>query len=364
MVLALVGGSPALADAPSIEMTVAPELDSDLQPITKLTYANDELDSLFQRMTELGDDWCRMLDGELEEDKQRGKEFIRRDIYYKGACRRCKLNVIAGCWNYFRMNDKHPEDDFNLVKTLLPAQQYDCYSVGFLQPYMMHNILGCSTLTTLDFDWRIQYAHKQMLDGFGEQKMGETESLLEFLSQLQIAYVAHMSQPRSTHTTVPNTFCADEQRDSCWSHLLQFQQKMGSLQRVQLNLAALHEASIIATPAEVPKVFYLSNAIENIYTSEEEFGRMMARLDEALVPGQRTFLIHHVGSYRYFGLYEMIKKEEGFDLITRCRDEYVATATNRTAPTYETWFDAIATAAEPMPRCHDLLAPIDGDSPP
>ncbi|MBT3222652.1 MAG: hypothetical protein HN348_26555, partial [Proteobacteria bacterium] len=206
--------SPALAGTPSVEMTVSPELDSDLVPISKVEYTEEELEPLFQQLTELGDDWCRMLDGEMEYDKTHGKEFIRRDIYYRGACRRCKLNVIAGCWNYFRMNDKHPEDDFRLVKALSGAEQYDCYSVGFLQPYMMHNILGCSTLTTLDFDWRIQYAHKQMFDRFRQEKMGTTEGVHQALSSLQVAYVAHISEPKPTHTTNPNTFCAEEQRDS------------------------------------------------------------------------------------------------------------------------------------------------------
>ena len=339
------------------DMGVSEDLRASIVPLEKARYVEADLGPLFGALREKGDAYCRVLDGD-EEDPGHTKAhaFVpeKRREYFKAMCRKCKTNVKLGCWNFFRMNDKAPEQDFELVKQLWPADSYDCYSVGMVQPYMMHDIMNCSTLTTVDFDWRIQDAHQQLVQKYREGGIVDQASLETALKDVTIGWIAFFGTARPSHPASLDAFCPKRQREACVEHLVGFQSKYDQLEGFHLELAALHDANFLRT--ETTKVVYLSNAIESIYTSEDEFKQMLGNLTNALAVGQSAVLIHHVGGYPNFGLYEVKKTESGVAVSTRCRDRYVATAENRTAPTYETWVDGASSTTGPIPTCKSLFA--------
>jgi hypothetical protein len=356
LLLVIAGADPGLV----LDLRVAPELRTSFLLLPDERVPEEGLEALFTSLRSKGDPFCSMLHKHTPRKDDVATAFVDAAEWkrQKDTCTGCRFQVKAGCWNFFEMNDQHPEDDFELVKALFPGLQYDCYAVGMVQPYMMHNVLGCSSLSVVDFDWRIHDAHHQLLRKYRAGAVVDAAGLDAALAGVTIGWVAQTGRLKASHPASLATFCEENQLVGCRDHLLRFQQTSKTLKTVRLDLSALHEARF-GQPGDATssKVIFLSNAIEDIYTKKPEFERMMASLHATLAVGQKAYLIHHVGAHRAFGLYVAEGGEKAVKVTTVCRDPYSSTATNKDpgAP-YEIWLDGVTTTTKKAPpRCHQLL---------
>lgn len=239
----------------------------------------------------------------------------------------------AGCWNFYEMNDVAPERDFELIRTLAPAAQFDCYSVGLLQPYIMHATLNCRELTMLDIDWRIHALHHSLLGFARAGALANAGDAARAVGSLELAHPALSPDAARRPRASLDRFCRPLQRERCAAVLPAFQRAFASLRHVRLELAALHEGEYPERPG-LTRVVYLSNAIEESYTSAAEFDQLIDRLRRS---AERTYLIHHVGGWKLFGVYELT----GTGLQTICKDEYLSMSrgSDGKAASYKTYFE-------------------------
>jgi hypothetical protein len=196
--------------------------------------------------------------------------------------------LIVGCWNFFRLNDVRPNLDFTLAKKYYPTEKKDCYTVGFLQAYLMHSILGCNSITMIDIDWRILEAHYHLTQLYQSKKMLSEPSLLEGLKTLTVNWVAKFNnQPMEKITKASlDTFCFYEHHKMCKENLLKFQEDFFKLDSIFLRLSALHNFSYKNKEPNT-KVIYLSNAIDDLYTNKSQFVKMFIKplqLQEMVFP--------------------------------------------------------------------------------
>ncbi len=239
----------------------------------------------------------------------------------------------AGCWNFYEMNDVAPERDFQLVRALAPDAQFDCYSVGLLQPYIMHATLNCRELTLLDIDWRIHALHARLLAFARAGALATVADAARAVAGLELAHPALSADaPRRPQASLER-LCRPLQRERCAGILPDFQRAFASLRHVRLELAALHEGEY-PERSGLTRVVYLSNATEESYTSATEFDELIDRLRRS---APRTFLIHHVGGWKLFGVYEL--RETG--LRTVCKDEYLSMSRGSEGQpaSYQTYFE-------------------------
>jgi hypothetical protein len=377
LVACLLAAGPTADGDRSVTLTVAEELVADLVPVERGSYSGRELPALFADLRRRSYDYCRMRHERMPFDAAVAALMIeqKRLPVYQEGCFGCRWDIMAGCWNFYQLNDIAPDTDFELVKKLYPAEAYDCYAVGFLQPYIMHNVLNCRSLTMVDFDWRIHDAHFQLLDRYdaGAFKRGQLE---EALAPITLGWVARTGR-RGKHELSANLswLCKQEQRRECAEHLLRFAETRAQLDRVALNLASLHDTTLTTVDAQVPRVFYLSNALDPIYMSRQQIDELLGRIRDGMADNQRAVLVYHAGGKAAFGLYELHKTPSGHVVTTACRDpypqpgdddeedddasesteEYEGEDKEDTRGTYRTALDRRTKTRGP-PSCADLLA--------
>ncbi len=335
-----------------LNMLVADELIQEIGPLKKPRYTEAELPALFSELQESGNRYCAMLYGSRPFDEAEASRFVQPGELYWKQGRESRWNVKAGCWNFYQMNDKDPQLDFQLVAQLYPAEGYDCYAVGLMQPYIMHNTLGCRSLTTLDFDWRIQEAHWELLQRFRAGSLSSPEQLQTSLSSLPVSYIAYDRVLQERYRVSINTLCNPRQNAMCSQALVDFQRGYADISHIQLDLAPLHELELVESA--LPRVLFLSNAIEERYTTRAQFDQLIARLTAGLAPDQPAVLIHHVGGFPTMGIYTLRRTETGSTITTACRDTYYHHPATGNRGTYKTWFEAVSTTAQP-PTCAALL---------
>ena len=249
----------------------------------------------------------------------------------------------------------HPNRDFALLSKLYPTEAKDCFTVGFMQAYLMHNTLGCKTLTMLDFDWKILEGHKQLLDIFHAKGFDTEEKIPTSLTSLKLGWIARFdNRPMEAETkTDLNSLCFAEHHKMCKSILLDFQKNMLSLDTIYLRLSALHDSNF-KTPNNHTKIIYLSNAIDDIYTNRAQFDYMFAETAKAFAPGQKAVFVHHAAGRSLFGIYELKKLDTGTEITTICKDKYLTTPVAEVTSEYSTHFERV-TVNKKFPTCENLL---------
>ena len=341
----------------TVEMIFSSELADLFRDVKKQTYTLPEISSLMISMRLEGDRYCQAIYDKGPRDRAKDSKFIEARFIneYGKGCKGCSERMKTGCWNFFQMNDIQPNHDFEQIKNFYPSSNFDCYAVGFLQPYIMHDVLTCSTLTMLDFDWRIHDAHHQMIQALTEYRFTDEDGVMKALSDVDIGWIAYDKNLRKTHKGSYETFCNRANQTLCMKSLLGVQQKWNSLHTVRLNIAGMHDISLVSTSSNTNhvKVVFLSNAMEYIYTPKKEFDAMMTSFSAQLLEGQKLVVIHHAGGRAQFGLYE-IQKTNG-DLVVQilCRDEYSTTSRGYSTPTYHIWLDRLKKNKN-YPTCQSL----------
>lgn len=344
-------------------LEVSETIQAVIVPITKSFYQGDEIPGLFASMRETSNEFCKILWNMKKARLSKAKNFIVKSkvaLYLSEGSRGIR-GLIAGCWNFFIMNDKRPDIDFQLVKQRYSQQKFDCYSVGFLQPYIMHSVLNCSSLTMLDLDWRIIDGHSQLIDKIRRNELSTASDLAKSIASLKIGWVAHSGPVMKEKNVVTFPFYCKKhnQQELCQRHMLGFQKAVNDLNRVRFNLAALHEASFTNTDSSLTRVVFLSNAIESIYTRKWQFNKMLKNLTSVMNIGSKAVMIHHAGGMQEYGIYELTKiKENIVSTKTVCRDIYTNLAINRVTKYYTTYFEEVSTNKK-APRCRGLVSKVD-----
>lgn len=351
-----------------VEFRVADSHSELFVPLAKRrSIQRQQLDSVFGSMLTRGDSYCAMLYRQRKFDRSAAEEFIspdRLDAFRASHKSSYLSKLIAGCFNFFIMNDIRPFLDFELARHLYPDQSYDCYSVGFMQPYIMHNILGCQTLQMLDIDWRIHAAHWQLLRMYGDGALESRERALESIQRLEVGWIAFAGPLVRRNPVGLATLCRRNQ-DLCLDHLVRFQAGVRQLRSVRLDLAALHDGEFRsgATNTDHPpdanlKVIYLSNAIESVYTTRAQFELLLARVAGTLPEKGRAIYIYHAAGTRSLGFYEQTRTDEavaGYQINTVCKDEYRRRDAENQLESYVTHFERMSANKQNPGSCQAAL---------
>jgi hypothetical protein len=318
-----------------------------------------EANQFFDTILEKSNTVCEMIWGKKKMDKTYVETFITKETFGKRPFENWwhpLPKMIAGCWNFFKMNDVNPHLDYELVKNLFPSEKKDCFTVGFMQPYIMYNVLGCERVTVVDIDIRIHHGHWQMLKMFKENAFTDEPGLTKSLTKLNLGWVAFEEQEFGRVMKVNiGSVCKPDKKKYCTSHLLDFQKRFNPALKFRLLLSFLHDADFSTLPGTMP-VIYFSNALENIYTSKEEFEQILVNIGKNMKPEQKAALIYHAGGQINFGVYEYTKKESGHEIKTICKDAYVG-GHNGEYYFYKTYFEKFYPSKEKIVACqrHPLL---------
>lgn len=311
-------------------------------PVLEKDYFNEEVFTALESIRDISNETCEMIYSMKPYSKEKIKVYTNIELgspitskFYLHTFRR----LIAGCWNFFQMNDISPDKDFEYVKNLYPNAKFDCYSVGFLQPYIMHSKLDCENLYLLDIDLRIIEGHSQLLKWFHENKMQTEQDILNNIKELNIGWIAQYKTFNAKTSVNLQSLCP-KNYEMCLKELLNFQKKYNQLKKISLYASAIHEANLFPQDSKI-SIVYLSNAFEDYYTKKKEFDFLIKRLEEELKPNQKVVFIYHNGGRHLFGVYEVTKLETDLDISTICRDKYLFYPEEEERTYYNIHFDRL-----------------------
>jgi len=308
--------------AVQISLEVSPALRTDLQAIEKNRYTLAEADKLFAKMYAPGDEFCRMVFGKRLFTARVARRHIATErvmAYLKGirSTSFLKFAIKSGCWNFYRFNDGRPETALKAVGKLYGKVNYSCASVGFMQPYIMHNILGCYTLTMVDIDWRIIDAHRQMYHLFRRHQFESQSSIPNALLGLHLGWHAKSGKLQPQERIESGSLCPPQKLDFCLITLQRFQQEFSRLRKIRLNLSALADLDLHPLP-DSTIVVYLSNSAIAAFMSSGEFLRMVNALGRMLRRRSVAVLVHHESGSNYFEIFELRKEKTKVVIRLRC----------------------------------------------
>ena len=344
---------------PEIFLTVSSNIKNTFPQILKKNYKGKEIDALFNNLTTEGNEFCKMLYGEKTFNMVKAQKFIEKsqiNLFRKMAVKGTIQTLIAGCWNFFVLNDSEPNLDFILVKNLYPKEKFDCFSVGMLQPYMMHNAMGCQTLTMLDIDWRILDGHRQLIKLFNKKLFQNIEKINIILKKMTLGWVAFSKPLLPKQPVNLHMLCQAYQHSLCKAEIKKFQENYHTINAIHLNLAGLHGGSYIKSQKENTIVVFLSNAIEKYYCTQEQFNQIITRIGNKLGKHDKAVLIYHVGGNPQRGIYEIRKNNNNNIISTVCKDIYMSdTVGGKISKPYLTYLDHASNTKKGFPSCNTIM---------
>jgi hypothetical protein len=342
-------------------MEVSTEVRETLAPLPASSYPRTALDERFAALRTSGDAFCRAW--RLQQDIPHASDFLvpaARDrvlAIQNGG----RTSMVVGCHNFFEMNDIHPERAFALVRALEGAggslPRFDCYGVGLVQPWMMHQALGCRRLGMVDLDWRILEAHHRLAGMLAVSRFTSPDAVQQATGGLELRWLALRALDETGKVTgAPPVLCRSGQDAACRQLFVELQSATPP-ERLELLLTGLEDLSLGSGEEGVRRVVFLSNAVE--YMVPTRTLGMVKRLAEELPegPGASALLIHHAAGSSAFGIYRVTRGTRGgFGLRHVCKDVYPSSLKAATEPTYVTVLDkAVPESAPPPPTCRQLL---------
>lgn len=314
------------------------EIFAEMKPV----YDRAETGALFKKMTELAEPACRGLHNQLP---GRFDAFAKlsKELWTK------KYNaylseIIAGCYNFFTMNDLSVSKAFTMVRDMYPEAK-DCYSVGFMQIYFMHTHMKCAKWVALDIDWRILDLQYQVLAYyFKEQPVP--------FNKLELRWSANFAEedkirPREEGITV-DSFCYWPTRAQCRLVFRRFPIIFKKLRAIELQLSFLHDIRI--QPLSPVSVVHVSNAIDPGYTSKAQFETLLNALVPATAKNHKAVVVYHSGGSYQFAIYEVSRPEGAAPVVTtKCRDDLAWSKYYKDRPgvRYRTYFDNVSVEKSP-----------------
>lgn len=295
----------------------------------KEIFSENEMKEIFKNRHEISNEVCEMIYGKKSLNQKKIEEFIKAENFKKEPFKNWGHPIpklIVGCWNFFRLNDVKPNLDFEFIQEKFQSEKKDCYSVGFLQIYLMQSILSCDRITMIDIDWRILEAHFNLISLFKKNELDSETNLLESLKKITVSWVARFDKKPMEKETKANldTFCYVLHQEMCKKNLIQFQNKFKDIKSIHLRLSSLHDF-LYDPNSKNTKIIYLSNAIDDLYTSKEQFQKLIDSVYSSLAPDQKAIFIHHSAGWSFFGVYELQKTNEAPKIKQICKDKYKTT---------------------------------------
>ncbi|GAB4433417.1 MAG: hypothetical protein OHK0011_16470 [Turneriella sp.] len=173
-------------------MRITPEHRDFIALIEDSSYRNENIHKLFQRLESKGDAVCEMIFQMRPYDEALARQFSRTLEFRKDPKEKWYNNVLptmlAGCFNFFKMNDRGVHKTMALVEGLYPEAK-DCYTVGFTQFYLMFQQMRCKRFAAIDIDWRILKAHYDFQSlARANRQHSDTLTLLQ---HLELGWIAH-----------------------------------------------------------------------------------------------------------------------------------------------------------------------------
>lgn len=323
--------SPASQLRPAVSLQVSDFLMRELVVVTRRRYSLTAATELFERMRPPGDAFCTMFFRRKPvERKIAGLHIVPEHLgpYLRARPGRdlLRMGPVAGCWNFFGMNDRRPDAALRAARTQLGAPAGHCFSVGFMQPYLMSVHLGCRLLTFIDFDWRIIDAHLQMIRMFRAGGFASREAARRSLASLRLAWAVRDGKLLSKMEATPENLCPSGRAELCLDALVRFQREFTGLQEIRLQLASLHEADFgdgaarvgNAVSAQASSVGYLSNAASPDYMSEREFEAFLEAVAAALPGARPLLLIRHAAGGDEFQVFKLVRVGRSFAVRLLC----------------------------------------------
>ena len=340
-------------------LRITPEHQSYLRDISSDAYKNSSIGELFTVLETHGDEICNMIFENTEFNEEIARNFSTTLNFRKPAKQKWYNNVlpslIAGCFNFFKMNDRGVDGIFRLLETMYPGLK-DCYTVGFAQYYMMYQEMQCDRLVAIDADWRILKAHYDFHEVV-RNKAADADTI-SLLRGIELGWIAHFDVQPPRREAVQNevTFCMATERDRC---LRSFEYFTGlpAIRRTELQLGFIHDARLEPRNADLSVVF-MSNALDWEYTNREQFEKLYLSMHDNLPRGKKVAIVYQSGDSEDIAVYEMIKADnDELHISIRCRDilrwsdRYKKVLRGKS---YDTWFDELLERRKltGVPRCH------------
>jgi len=338
------GEKPRPSQKPEMHLVVSPKF-REIFPHLQASYQQSAMQALFADMSKRSDRVCRLLHDKIPGRFEVFKTFSPE--LWTPKFNALLSEIIAGCYNFFTMNDLAANLALEKVAGYFPGKK-DCYAVGFVQIYMMHSILNCNKLGMIDVDWRILHLQQQALAQFAEGKP------LNF-KNLDVRWSANFGdnekiRPRESGLTA-DSFCYHQNRPACRVAFQKFQQLFGGIRQIEMQLSFLHDIRL--QPLSETSVVYVSNAVDPGYTKKEQFDTMLQNLARVQDKDHKTAIVYHGGGSHQFAIYQVSQSEKGDIVVdTKCRDdlEWSKYYRDRPGKKYQTYFDAASINPKP-PRC-------------
>ncbi|MDX1959130.1 MAG: hypothetical protein SFU98_11195 [Leptospiraceae bacterium] len=327
-------------------------------PHLKEKYEDEEILNVLKEQQNLANPVCGMLYGYKPFDKK-AVERLSKKLKLKLAVKKWYNytvdRLIAGCWNFYQMNDLNTDKDFILLGKLYPNLEKECFSVGFIQPYLMHSILNCKKVTALDINWRIMEAHQQIHKLFRSRDLVDEDDIKDNLPKIEVRWSANMYDlPVEKFDKIDlSTFCKEEEVEICKKAILVFQKKAFDLENFNFQISKLHNGEL-KIDKNSTLVFYLSNAIDWEYTSTAQFQQLMKNSIEKIDEGKFALFIYHVGGASGFGIYEVYRENGKPKIVTRCKDVYSPPLILKDQKNLVTYFDKLTTSRGKLVTCSSL----------
>ncbi|HMV79265.1 MAG TPA: hypothetical protein PK453_19960 [Leptospiraceae bacterium] len=316
-------------------------------------HGEEEIDIFFRILKERQGNLCEMIYGMKKIDRQNWSLYQKTQNILEDNDWLSKL--ILGCWNFYSMNDIGVEKDFSIVKSVYGEYEKDCYSVGFMQPYIMHGILGCKRIIFLDIDWKIVESHFQVFREFSKGTMNEGIDWKKFENSIEWDVGLDLKPRKKVDRLDYDSVCRNGQGNMCRRAIKRFIENSDTVEEVRFNLGFLHEGSYDFSPSRV-SVVYMSNALDPAYTTKKEFKRMLKHLGMSMREDNIMVMIYHAGGTKATGVYDIRRREKGLKIEAVCRDDYrYGSVHQNKGESYSIYLDSYTGNREKIPDCRTFL---------
>lgn len=305
---------------PTVQLYISPEIQKTFQTPLEAKYNEQEALKVLQELSDKGDEFCETLSGATK-----GVAFLKPPVPEKN---KAKQNVLfmtkAGCSAWYEMTDRRPSDDFRkLVSETELSGKTDCFSTGFMQPYIMITHVPCDRLYITDISYRTQLLHLKLIQRILESNISLREISREF--KFSYAKSAKLSETNKAMSLTPEDICPQENLSLCENIFAHVRGKLKKLKEIHLVYGPLHEFANYSYRKDSRKVFFLSNAIDPQFMPSSHFKTFLADM-KIFTETSPVHLIYHMSGNTAYGVY---KVESGNKTSLVCADKFITPASEK-----------------------------------
>lgn len=306
---------------PTVQMYVSPEIQKTFAQTLEQGYDEAGAAQALRALSEKGDAYCEnLLAGKID------TTFLKEKVNLpnKKLVNDLAFLTKVGCAGWYELTDRLPVKDFKrLSESAKLDGPIDCFSTGFLQPYIMIGALKCERLYITDISYRTQALHLDLI-----QKLFKKDySFREFLAEQKFSFArsSRITKPLKQMNLTPDDICPEQNLKSCEETFVGLRKKVLGLKEIHLLLSPFHDFASHTYRKNSEKVMYLSNAIDPQFTTAEQFDTFMK--DLAIFTAEKpVHLVYHMSGFTQFGIYAV-----GADSATKavCADKFILPASEK-----------------------------------